>query len=72
MSATLANDRVDARIPEGMRNFLIYLLGVLIVVCALAYGAHMAGVATHWVLIGAAVAFGLGVMAGISKTQKPD
>jgi len=55
-----------------MRNFLIYLVGVLIVVGALAYGAHMAGVATQWVLIGAAVALGLGVMGGISKTQKRD
>ncbi len=55
-----------------MRNFLIYLVGVFIVVGAIAYGAHLAGVDTQWVLIGAAVALGLGVMGGISKTQKPD
>ena len=52
-----------------MRNFSIYLVGVVIVVGALAYGAHLMGIETQWVVIGAAVALGLGVMGGISKTQ---
>lgn len=53
-----------------MRNFLIYVAGVLIVVGALAYGAHVMGVETQWILIGAAVAIGLGVMGGVGKIQK--
>lgn len=53
-----------------MRNFLIYLVGVLIVVVALAYGAYLMGIEMQWILVGAAVAIGLGVMGGVGKAQK--
>lgn len=53
-----------------MRNFLIYLVGVFIVVGALGYGAYLMGIDMQWILIGAAVAVGLGVMGGVGKAQK--
>jgi hypothetical protein len=54
-----------------MTNFLVYMLGVIIVVCALAYGAHLLGVGDRWIGIGAAAAAGLGIMAAIVKTRRP-
>ena len=54
-----------------MTNFLVYMLGVIIVVCALAYGAHLLGVGDRWIGIGAAAGAGLGIMAAIVKTRRP-
>jgi positive regulator of sigma E activity len=54
-----------------MTNFLVYMLGVIIVVCALAYGAHLLGVSDRWIGIGAAAGAGLGIMAAIVKTRRP-
>jgi hypothetical protein len=54
-----------------MTNFLVYMLGVIIVVCALGYGAHLLGVGDRWIGIGAAAAAGLGIMAAIVKTRRP-
>ena len=55
----------------GMTNFLVYLFGVLVVMCAAAYGAHLIGVADRWIAIGVAAGIGLGIMAAIVKTRRP-
>ena len=54
-----------------MTNFAIYMIGVILAVGALAYGAHRAGVAEPWVWIGLVVLLGFGIMAGIVKTKRP-
>jgi hypothetical protein len=54
-----------------MTNFLVYLFGVIVVMCAMAYGAHLLGVENRWIGIGVAVGAGLGIMAAISKTRRP-
>lgn len=53
-------------------NFALYMLGALIAVGGLAYGAHRMGIGTIWILIGAAVILGLGMMAGVVKTRQKD
>ena len=53
-------------------NLLIYLLGVVIVVCAMAYGAHRLGLAPVWIGVGAAIMVGLGLMAGVVRTRQKD
>lgn len=53
-------------------NFAFYMVGVLIVVGALAYGASRLGLSSTWIIIGAAVIFGLGMMAGVVKTRQKD
>jgi hypothetical protein len=53
-------------------NMLMYLIGTIIVVGALAYGASALGVQTLWIGIGAAVILGLGIMSGVAKTQKKE
>jgi hypothetical protein len=53
-----------------MTNFAIYLIGVALVVGALAYGAHLLGASPAWIMVGALALIGFGVMAGIVKTRR--
>lgn len=55
-----------------MTNMLIYLVGTLLVVAGLAYGANRMGVNQVWIIAGALVIVGLGMMAGIVKTRQKD
>jgi hypothetical protein len=55
-----------------MSNFAIYMIGMILVIGALAYGAHLVGISQTWILIGAAVILGLGVMGGVSKTRQKE
>ncbi|MEP7011861.1 MAG: hypothetical protein ABJC13_16175 [Acidobacteriota bacterium] len=55
-----------------MSNFGIYMIGVIVVVAALGYGAHLAGVSSTWIVVGALVVLGLSIMGGIVKTRRPE
>jgi len=55
-----------------MTNMIIYLIGTLFVVAGLAYGASRAGISQVWIITGALVLIGLGLMAGIVKTRQKD
>ena len=55
-----------------MTNMLVYLIGTLLVVAGLAYGASRAGVSQMWIVAGALVIIGLGLMGGIVKTRQKD
>lgn len=50
-----------------MTNFTIYMVGVIIVVGALGYGAYALGVAPLWIGIGVAVLLGMGLMGAAKK-----
>ncbi len=54
-----------------MTNLFVYLFGVVVVMCAMGYGAHLLGVSDRWIGIGVAAGFGLGIMAAIVKTRRP-
>jgi len=55
-----------------MTNMLIYLIGTLLVVAGLAYAASRMGVNQVWIIAGALVIIGLGLMGGIVKTRQKD
>ena len=55
-----------------MVNMLVYLIGTLLLVAGLAYGASRAGVSQVWIIAGALVIIGLGLMGGIVKTRQKD
>jgi hypothetical protein len=55
-----------------MSNLAGYLIGVLLVIGGLGYAAYRIGVGTPWIIIGAVVVAGLGIMAGISRTRRPE
>jgi hypothetical protein len=54
-----------------MTNFFVYMVGMIVFICALAYGAHLLGVGDRWIGIGVAAAAGLGIMGAIVKTRRP-
>jgi hypothetical protein len=55
-----------------MTNFVVYLVGTLFVVAGLAYGASRMGISSTWILAGALVIIGFGLMGGIVKTRQKD
>jgi NADH:ubiquinone oxidoreductase subunit 6 (subunit J) len=55
-----------------MTNFVVYLIGTLLVVAGLAYGASRLGVSQVWIIAGALVVIGIGVMGGIVKTRQKE
>jgi uncharacterized membrane protein YdjX (TVP38/TMEM64 family) len=48
------------------------MIGVVIVVAALSYGASLLGLSSTWIGILAFAIIGLGVMAGVAKTRRRD
>lgn len=55
-----------------MSSFAIYLIGFIIFVGALSYGAFLLGVPTTWIAVGALVLLGLGIFMGVGKTRQKD
>jgi NADH:ubiquinone oxidoreductase subunit 6 (subunit J) len=55
-----------------MTNFVVYLIGTLLVVAGLAYGASRLGISQVWIIAGALVIIGIGFMGGIVKTRQKE
>jgi hypothetical protein len=55
-----------------MTNMMVYLIGTLFVVGGLAYGADRLGISHVWIIAGALVIIGIGLMGGIVKTRQKD
>ena len=57
---------------QRMTNFFVYMIGVLLVVGALAYGASLMGISSTWIAVFALAVLGLGVMGAIVKTKQKE
>jgi hypothetical protein len=55
-----------------MSSLTIYILGMIILIGGLAYGASVAGLATQWIVVGVLVILGLGVVTGVTRTRQRD
>ncbi len=55
-----------------MSSLAIYILGMIILIGGLAYGASVAGLATQWIVVGVLVILGLGVVTGVTRTRQRD
>ena len=53
-------------------SFAIYILGFLVLIGGLAYGASMAGLSTNWIVVGALVLLGMGLAMGATRTRMKD
>jgi hypothetical protein len=56
----------------SMTNFFVYMIGVVLVVGAIAYGASLVGLSTTWIAVIAVALVGLGVMGAIVKTRQKE
>ncbi len=53
-------------------SFAIYIVGFIILIGGLAYGASLAGLATRWIVVGVLVLFGMGIAMGVTRTRQKD
>ena len=57
---------------HGMSSMSLFVIGFIILIAGLAYGASLAGLATQWIVVGALVLLGLGIAAGVTRTRQRD
>ena len=55
-----------------MSSMSLFVIGFIILIAGLAYGASLAGLATQWIVVGALVLLGLGIAAGVTRTRQRD
>jgi hypothetical protein len=65
-TACLLHDRAD------MTNFFVYMIGVILFVGALGYGASLMGLGSTWIAVLVLAVLGLGVMGAIVKTRQKE
>jgi hypothetical protein len=53
-------------------SFGIYIIGYLILIGGLIYGATLVHVPSHWIVVGAIVLAGLGIVTGVKATRQKD
>jgi hypothetical protein len=53
-------------------SLIIYLIGFLILIGGLIYGAAILHVAPHWIAVGAIVLLGLAILKGVQATRGKD
>jgi hypothetical protein len=55
-----------------MSSFGTYLIGFLLVVAGLAFGAYLLNVPPTWIAVGVVVAIGLGIVTATTRTRPRD
>ena len=55
-----------------MSSFGTYLIGFIILVSGLAFGAYLLNIPMLWIAVGVIVLIGLGVLMATSKTRMKD
>lgn len=55
-----------------MSAFTIYVLGFIVLLAGLGYGAYLLHVPHTWIAVGALVLIGFGIMSAVSRTKTKD
>jgi hypothetical protein len=53
-------------------SFGLYSLGFAIVIGGLIYGAHLVHMPVRWIVVGAVVLLGLGILSGVKAMRQKD
>jgi len=53
-------------------SFGLYAIGFAIMIGGLIYGAHLMHMPTHWIVVGAIVLLGIGILSGVKATRQKD
>jgi uncharacterized membrane protein len=53
-------------------SFGLYAIGFAIMIGGLVYGAHLIHIPTHWIVVGAVVLLGVGILSGAKATRQKD
>jgi hypothetical protein len=55
-----------------MSSFASYIIGFLILIVGLAFGAYLLNIPTTWIGVGVIVLLGIGVLSATSRTKMRD
>jgi hypothetical protein len=53
-------------------SFGLYAIGFAIVIGGLTYAAYLVHAPTHWIIVGAIVLLGVGILTGVKATRQKD
>jgi hypothetical protein len=53
-------------------SFLLYMVGFLILIGGLIYGAVILHLPLHWIVVGSVVLLGAGILTGVKATRQKD
>jgi hypothetical protein len=53
-------------------SFGLHSIGFAILIVGLIYGAHLVHIPTHWIVVGAIVLLGVGILTGVKATRQKD
>jgi hypothetical protein len=53
-------------------SFGIYIAGFTILIGGLVYAAHLLHVPSHWIVVGAVILIGTGIMSAVKSTRQKD
>ena len=57
---------------ENVMSFMLYIIGIIVLISGLIYGAYLLNVPQQWVVVGAVVIAGLGILSGVARTRQKD
>ena len=55
-----------------LMSFGLYAAGFAIVIGGLVYAAHLVHMPTHWIVVGAIVMIGIGILSAVKATRQKD
>jgi uncharacterized membrane protein YiaA len=67
-----AGEYVIPRAKEAHMSFTLYLVGFIILILGLAWGANLMHVPPRWIGVGVIVMAGLGILSAVSTTRRRD
>src|ERR1700739_3191520 len=69
-----ARPRVMVRVPPryAMSSFGLYVLGFVVLLGGVGYGAYLLHVPHTWIVVGALVIIGIGIMSDVTRTKHRD
>jgi uncharacterized membrane protein len=53
-------------------SFGLYSMGFAILIGGLIYGAHLMHMPARWIVVGAVVLIGIGILSGVKATRQKD
>jgi hypothetical protein len=53
-------------------SFGLYIVGFIILIFGVAYGAYLLHVPSHWIGVAVIVLVGLGILTGVANTRQRD
>jgi hypothetical protein len=67
----LSTATVVTRQGDAM-SFGLYSIGFAILIGGLIYAAHLVHMPAHWIVVGAIVLLGVGILSGVKTTRQKD